>query len=149
MSEPLQTLLQRSADAGIYHLPHGARATLRDAAQALGYTWLQTDFGEQREIVPILEQIGRDLQLPAWYGANYDALADCLCDPDCIATAPGYVLLVSGADELHAQDNAAFDTLNEVLAGVVATWRDDGTPFWVFYDMRPDGLAPLPTLAAA
>ncbi|MBK9444958.1 MAG: barstar family protein [Betaproteobacteria bacterium] len=87
------------------------------------------------------------LRLPDWYGANYDALADCLTDLRW-NTAPGYVMLISGADELHARDQAAFDTLNEVLSGVIENWQEAKVPFWVFYDMKPNGLAPLPTLAA-
>ncbi|MFA7293584.1 MAG: hypothetical protein WC023_15200, partial [Rhodocyclaceae bacterium] len=67
-------------------------------------------------------------------------------------TAPGYVLLLAGAGELHARDAAAFATLNQVFAGVIENWQEAKVPFWVFYvfaDGRPKGLAPLPNLATS
>jgi len=148
MSQKLQKLLVRPEVAGVYHLPHSDCKAARQAAHALRFGWLQADFGEAREIGTVLEKIGRDLRLPDWYGANYDALADCLSDLSWNA-APGYVLLISGADELHAHDEAAFDTLNEVLAAVIGNWQEEKVPFWVFYDMRPNGLATMPTVALA
>jgi RNAse (barnase) inhibitor barstar len=147
MSQKLQTLLAQSAIAGIYHLPHSDRKALKQAALALGFGWLQAGFGEKRELSPILERLGKDLGLPDWYGANLDALADCLTDLSW-NTAPGYVLLIEGADALHARDEAAFAALNEVFATVIADWQEGKVPFWIFYDMRPNGLTSLPTLAA-
>lgn len=147
MSQRLQKLLAQPQFGGIYHLPHSDCKALKQAAHALHFGWLQADFGKSREIATILEKIGKDLRLPDWYGANYDALSDCLSDLSW-NTAPGYALLISGADELHAHDKPAFDTLNEVLAAVIENWQSEKVPFWVFYDMRPNGLATLPTLAA-
>ncbi|MBW7902391.1 MAG: barstar family protein [Rhodocyclaceae bacterium] len=143
----LRPLLAKGRLAGIYHLPHGDRQALADAARDLGFALLQTDLADVREAPAALERLGRDLCLPDWYGANYDALADCLTDLGW-NEAPGYVLLVSGADELHAHDENALRTLNEVFAAVVDYWREADVPFWVLHDMRPDGLASLPTLAA-
>lgn len=148
MSQKLQKLLAQSEFAGIYHLPHSDRKALKQAAHALGFGWLQADLGDRREMADALEKLGNDLHLPEWYGANYDALADCLTDLSWNA-APGYVLLVAGADDLQAREAAAFDTLNEVLSSVVGNWQEAKVPFWVFYDMRPNGLAALPTLAAS
>lgn len=148
MSQKLQKLLADADYAGIYHLPHNDRKNMKQATKALAYGWLEADLGEAREIGVVLERLGKELKLPDWYGANYDALADCLSDLSW-QEAPGYVLLLKGADELHGHDTPAFDTLNEVFAGVIATWQREGIPFWVFYDMRANGLAPLPTLATA
>ena len=51
-----------------------------------------------------------------------------------------------GADRLLA-DEAAFAALNAVFVDSADFWREDGVPFWVFYDLRADGLATLPTVA--
>jgi len=147
MSQKLQKLLARQKLAGIYHLPHSDCKALKQATLALHFGWLQADFGESKDITAILQKLGKELRLPDWYGANYDALSDCLSDLSW-NTAPGYVLLISGADELHAHDETAFDTLNDVLTAVIENWQQEKVPFWVFYDMRPNGLASLPTLAA-
>ena len=42
---------------------------------------------------------------------------------------------------------SAFAALNAVFADAADYWREDGVPFWVFYDLRADGLAALPTVA--
>lgn len=150
MSQKLQKLLAQSPLAGVYHLPSSDSKALKQATLALGYGWLQADLSEKRSIAAVLEKLGKALKLPDWYGANFDALSDCLTDLSW-NTAPGYVLLLSGADQLHTRDQAAFATLNEVFTGVIENWREAKVPFWVFHvfdDGRPNGLAPLPTLAA-
>lgn len=152
MSQKLQKLLADPGYAGIYHLPHGDRKALQRATKALAFGWLEADLGEEREIAYVLERIGSQLKLPDWYGANYDALSDCLSDlswQGAWQDSRGYVMLLKGADELHAHDHPAFETLNEVLSGVIDTWRQEGIPFWVFYDLRADGLATMPTIATA
>lgn len=143
----LRQLLAKGRLAGVYHLPHGDRQAATEAARDLGFALLQADLAGVRAAPAALERLGRDLGLPDWYGANYDALADCLTDLGW-NEAPGYVLLVSGADELHAHDADALRTLDAVFAAVVDYWREADVPFWVLHDMRPDGLASLPTLAA-
>ena len=148
MSQKLQKLLAAPGFAGVYHLPHSDRKALKQATQALRFGWLQADLDGLRGIAAVLAKFGGDLRLPDWYGANYDALADCLTDLGW-NDAPGYVLHVAGADSLHAHDETAFATLNEVFAAVIDHWRETGIPFWVFYDLRADGLAALPTLSAA
>ena len=145
MSQKLQKMLAQRQLAGIYYLPHSDTKALKQATLALGYGWLQADFGGKRDIALVLQKLGKALNLPDWYGANYDALADCLTDLSW-NEAPGYVLQISGADELHASNPTAFDTLNQVFAGVVEHWQEAQIPFWVFYDGRQNGLAPLPTL---
>lgn len=145
MSQKLQKLLTQGQFAGIYHLPHSDRQALKQAVRALGYGWLQADLGERRRIAPALEKLGSDLGLPDWYGANYDALADCLTDLSW-NSAPGYALLITAADELYAHDETAFATLNEVFTAIIGNWQDAKVPFWVFYDMRQNGLATLPKL---
>lgn len=146
MSQKLQQVLAHAEQAGIYHLPHVDCKAAKQAAHALRFGWLQTDFGASKDISAILKKIGKDLRLPDWYGANYDALADCLSDLSW-NTAPGYVLLISGADKLHAQDAPAFNALKDVLSGVIENWRQEKLPFWVFYDGRPNGLDALTAVA--
>jgi RNAse (barnase) inhibitor barstar len=148
MSQKLQKLLAQSPLAGVYHLPNSDSKALKQATLALGYGWLQADLGEKRNIAAVLEKLGKAFKLPDWYGANFDALSDCLTDLSW-NTAPGYVLLL--ADQLHTRDQAAFATLNEVFTGVIENWREAKVPFWVFHvfdDGRPNGLDPLPALAA-
>lgn len=144
--QALNEMLAQPQYAGVYHLPHGAHDRVGQAAAARHYASLDADLGNAGNAAEALAALGRELQLPDWYGANFDALHDCLSDLSW-CEAPGYVLMLRGGDRLQAHEPQAFATLVEVLANVVAEWREQQVPFWVFFDLRADGLASLPTLA--
>ena len=144
-SEDLRKLLARTELCGIYHLPQSGREALREAAEALEFACFKIDFHESDNMASILAILGQSLDFPAWYGVNLDALQDCLTDFSW-RQASGYLIIISGADTLRAEEEP-FLTLNEVFASTIDEWRLQKTPFWVFYDMRANGLATLPTLA--
>lgn len=141
----LQDLLAQPQQASIYHLPHHGQTGLAKAAKALGFACFKVDLEESVHMGKILSALGHALHFPDWYGANLDALNDCLTDFSW-REAPGYIITIYGADALHAESNS-FAALNEVLANAIAEWRTRDVPFWIFYDLRADGLATLPTLA--
>ena len=147
-TEQLRALLTRADLSGIYHLPSSGVEALRQATGALGFACFAVDLGkagETGDLAVALEALGRGLGFPEWYGANLDALNDCLTDFSW-NEAPGYVVILSGADTLH-ELGEPFARLNGVLDNAVQEWRRQGVPFWIFYDLRADGLAFLPTLA--
>lgn len=147
-ADMLRKLLADSRRAGHCHLPHDQRAAVQAAAHDLGFMWLEADLGRLRKASSVLVRLGRDLGLPDWYGANFDALADCLTDFNG-NEAPGYVLRLSGGDLLRADDAAAGRTLDEVLAFAIGHWREAGIPFWVFDATRAGTLPAFPALPAA
>lgn len=144
--QTLQGLLEDSRQAGIYHLPLSGQAALKAAAAAAAFAVFEISLGDAERIDAVLQQLGRELGFPGWYGKNYDALKDCLSDLSW-CEAPGYVLMLSRAETLAAENPAAFRTLNEVFAAAIDDWRAAHVPLWIFYDLRADGLATLPTLA--
>lgn len=135
MPDELAPLLADATRAGLYRLPPGRVDALRHAAEALGYGRLETDLGGSPDLAAALCQIGRDLAFPDWYGANLDALADCLGDLSW-QEASGYVLLLRNA--------GTFADLSNLLADVVDEWRQQGVPFWVVFAPGGDDLPPLP-----
>jgi RNAse (barnase) inhibitor barstar len=141
----LQDLLAQPKQAGIYHLPHHGQTALTKAAKAQSFTCFKVDFEESDHMGKILSALGHGLHFPEWYGANLDALNDCLTDFSW-REAPGYIITIYGADALHAESNS-FAALNDVLTNAIEEWRSRNIPFWIFYDLRADGLATLPTLA--
>lgn len=143
--EHLRKLLGQAELSGIYHLPSSGVAPLQKAAESLDYACFKADLRESDDLAVALVELGRSLGFPEWYGANLDALNDCLTDFSWYE-APGYVVIIAGADTLHAR-GIPFVQLNEVLAAAAQEWRKQDIPFWVFYDMRADGLVALPTLA--
>jgi RNAse (barnase) inhibitor barstar len=92
--------------------------------------------------------LGRQLDFPDWYGANLDALSDCLTDFSW-REAQGYIITLSGADALQVLPDS-FATLNAVFASAIEQWQDQGVPFWVFYEFGSTevtaGLASLPVI---
>lgn len=144
---PLQELLIRADLAGIYHLPPGGREALEAATQAVGYAWLPVHLGQTSDAEQLLQTLGSELALPEWYGANLDALYDCLTDATGWRQATGYVLLVDGCDALQTEDEDAFAQLLAVFEASIDYWREQGIAFWVMFDLRSNGLAMLPTIA--
>ena len=142
----LLKLLEDTPQAGIFHLPRRSQAAVRAAAESAGCACFDVSFAESDRIDIVLSRIGYALDFPEWYGQNFDALKDCLTDFSWCEAA-GYVLIITRAEILGAQDPAAFHAINEVFAAAIAEWRLQGLPMWVFYDLRADGLAVLPTLA--
>ncbi|TMQ76193.1 barstar family protein [Candidatus Accumulibacter phosphatis] len=142
----LQNLLVDAIQAGIYHLPVTAHRVVKAAAEAAGLACFDVSFDDSDCIDSVLSTLGRDLDLPEWYGHNLDALKDCLTDFSWFEAA-GYVLIITRAEILQAQDPVSFHAVNEVFAAAIAEWRLQDLPMWVFYDLRADGLAALPTLA--
>lgn len=116
--------------------------TLLATASRLGATVLSADLVNQESASLALQQLGSALALPEWYGANFDALADCLSDPEWQSGAKGLVLLIRGLDTFRQKAPAEWETLLEVLKSVAEARGGDGKPFWIIVD------TPAPTLPA-
>ncbi|MBK7674322.1 barstar family protein [Accumulibacter sp.] len=142
----LVKLLLNAPQAGIYQLPQRSQAAVRRAAESAGCACFDVSFAESERIDSALSRIGYALDFPEWYGENCDALKDCLTDFSW-REAAGYVLFISGAENLRAENPAAFKTLNDVFATAIEEWRMHDFAMWVFYDFCADGLAVFPRLA--
>ena len=71
----------------------------------------------------VLDAFATDLELPDWFGRNWDALVDALRDLDAPRGVP-IELVWDRAAALRARDREAFDTVVEILEQV-ADERDD------------------------
>jgi RNAse (barnase) inhibitor barstar len=78
----------------------------------------------------VLAALARDLDLPEYFGGNWDALADCLTD---LAWAPatGYVLSLEGLEGLARRAPRNYAVLIDVLADAVTFWSAARVPFYV------------------
>ena len=139
--EPLHQLLSQTECCGIYRLPPDSREALRHATEFLDHACFEIDFQELGKIPSVLKTLGQQLGFPNWYGANLDALSDCLTDFSWHESR-GYVFVISGADALHTT-SSAFAKINTVFTHVIEEWRTQDIPFWIFYDMSADDLPPL------
>lgn len=138
-----ETLLKNAAASGVYYLPPSRRTGLEMAASRLRFNLLSAEIAGHPSPEAMLRQLGSALQLPIWYGANFDALYDCLTDPDW-QPAKGHVLQLQGMGALRTADPDVFTTLIEVLQAAAEARRDMDAPFWILIDAPARGIPTLP-----
>lgn len=135
--------LKDAAASGLYHLPTARRAQVESAASQARFCLMKADIAEQASVESALSQLGSALKFPIWYGANFDALFDCLCDPDW-QPAKGHVLLINGMAHLRSSDPEDFATLIEVLQAVADARHERLAPFWILIDTPARGIPAFP-----
>lgn len=128
-----QTLLADAERAGLYRMPATGCAPLTTAAAALGFPCLRVDLAGCLDKGCLLDRLARALSFPAWFGRNWDALADCLTDLAWMPAA-GYVLVLGLGTAPAASLEADLRTALAVLEDATAYWREQNVPFWVFVD---------------
>ena len=87
----------------------------------------------------LLARFAGGLQFPPWFGANWDALEDCLTDLSWLK-ADGHVLLIEGVSGLPADD---FGVLKDVLSSSAQYWAGRGKSFFAVFVNGPASLPPL------
>ncbi|MDP2882709.1 MAG: barstar family protein [Azonexus sp.] len=135
--------LTDAAASGLYHLPPSRLPIVESAACGAHFCLLKADIAEPAPVENVLSQLGSALKFPIWYGANFDALYDCLCDPDW-QPATGHVLLINGMARLRATDPDDFTTLIEVFQAVAEARRERLEPFWILIDTPARGIPAFP-----
>ena len=124
--------LNDTAAAGSYTLQCGVEE-LRNAASEAGLALFDADLKGTKGKQNLLDALARAAAFPPEFGANWDALADALCDLSWQGDAAGYVLLlrnVSATFGLSANDR---EIVQDILADTVVYWRQRNKPFWIFF----------------
>jgi RNAse (barnase) inhibitor barstar len=122
--------LDRAADAGLRHIAPGQVEPLCAAARAAGLHFTRLDLTACTDKDELLARFAAAFEFPAWFGGNWDALADCLDDLEWLP-GPGHVLLVEHTAELQAKAPETLATALEILAESSHAWQARGLPFWV------------------
>ncbi|UCV29167.1 barstar family protein [Ferribacterium limneticum] len=136
--------LLKNADAsGVCYLSASRQSAVEAAASRARFCVLTAGITTPSSIEDVLAELGSAFKFPIWYGANLDALCDCLADPDW-QPAKGHVLLINGIANLRAADPDGFATLIEVLQTAAEIRRNSHTPFWIFIDAPARGVPALP-----
>lgn len=137
------SLLQDASRAGLYHLPAARRADVLAQARQAHLKQFSADLGDVGDAADVLRELGRTFEFPIWYGANFDALHDCLTDPDW-HPRKGLLLLISGLEALRNNDPEAFSTLIDVLRSAAQTRSTDKHPLWILLTSPARGIVDLP-----
>jgi hypothetical protein len=135
--------LSNSNQAGVYYLPASRLGAIEKTAKSLHLKNRHLEITPGQVAGAVLVQIGKILHFPEWYGANFDALRDCLTDPECLPGI-GHILTISGSESLRDSDPEGFTTLLEVLVAAADERRQTDTPLWILLDRPAPGIRSLP-----
>jgi RNAse (barnase) inhibitor barstar len=127
-------ILANTDIAGVYEIPEAGVDAIIAAAEANKHIVYRADLRAARGREQMLKIVGEGLELPAWYGANFDALMDCICDMNWIP-APGYTIIIENCHNIHSLAYADFNMMIDVFAEAAKAWREEGKPFWCFVDL--------------
>lgn len=111
------------------------REALRGWAVSAGQHYVEVDLQDMRDRKAVLRAIGRALAFPAWYGANLDALYDCLTDlPERAGDkASGWVVVLRGWPAPERFSVEQRDALLDVFRDALETFAEAGVPLRVFH----------------
>lgn len=123
--------------AGVFFVTTEDIATLDDAVHDAGLLARRIDLTECTGKASLLALVSEALALPEGRGRNWDALADSLRDLSWLR-APGYALLVDGAQRLRDTDEACFDAWLGLLEDTSTEWAMREVPFWTFLSLPED-----------
>ncbi|MFN7087169.1 MAG: barstar family protein [Burkholderiales bacterium] len=130
-------------DSGIYFTP-SSPASLQKKALAAGLAWFDLDLARVDGKKRLLAVCQQEFDFPETFGANWDALADCLQDFSWWQ-AEGYVINVTHAAHFAQAAPRDFSLLLEILDYAARYWKQKGRIFIVLIDHQPRGML-LPTL---
>jgi RNAse (barnase) inhibitor barstar len=129
--DPKKEKQANNSTAGIFRLARKDLPALRQAADELKQHVFNVDLKDAHNVPGFIKALSRDLDFPAWFGGNLDALHDCLTDFSW-HPAPGYVITLAGSESLRSNPTS-FAAFNQVLASAAEAWQARNIPFGVFY----------------
>jgi RNAse (barnase) inhibitor barstar len=115
--------------------------TLDVAAHDEGHLVRRISLAGCRDKHDLLQRIARALAFPETFGANWDALADCLGDLEWLPDVGGYTWLFDHAGDLRDAAENDFDMLCDVLDDACKDWKERGTPCFSFLALPDDAFS--------
>lgn len=142
MTDPVQLpehalpqLLDGSLPPGLYRWrPHRPAAAVSDALQwaaESGWHGVALQLGGADGKESLLERCAVDLELPSWFGRNWDALADCLTDLSWWGQPSGYLLVADGWTGFGQAAPEAATTASQIFAAATDYWAARAVPMAV------------------
>lgn len=127
--------MQRLSDASKSGVYRASRADeILDATQGSALQVSRIDLAGAADKQALMQRIARVLEFPRWFGGNWDALEDCLCDLSW-SKSGGHVLLIEAAVDLPTDERGI---LIDILASAATSWAERKRPFFaVFLDGSP------------
>ena len=123
--------LSNQEAAGSYTLGCSVE-TLRSAVDAAGLVLFNSDLKGVKGKQNLLNALASAASFPPEFGANWDALADALCDLSW-REASGYVLLLRNASDTLGLSSNDREIAQDIFADTVVYWRQRNKPFWILF----------------
>lgn len=105
---------------------------LRAAANEANYAVFDADLKGVKGKQNLLNVLADAAKFPTEFGANWDALADELCDLSW-HNASGYVLLLRNVSDTFGLSANDREIAQDILADTVVYWRQHNKAFWIFF----------------
>ena len=118
--------------SGVYRAP-GSVGVLRANAEKAGCAWLEIAVADVADKAQFFAACKKGLKLPAHFGSNWDALADCLRDHDALKAHGGVVHLI-GAAQFAKAAPSDHQTALDVFNHAAEFWKGRDKPFVVLVD---------------
>jgi len=109
---------------------HGHADAIAAAAGHTKLRYLSVDLSHANDRAALFAALTKGLELPEYFGNNFDALADALEDRDWLGKSGCIVRLGHAAHYRKTHPND-WHTLEEILSEASAFWRERHLPFWV------------------
>lgn len=110
---------------------------LRRCAEGADQVLLEVDLKRSTSKSDLLKRIAKGLHFPPHFGANLDALYDCVTDlePNDEARHPGFVVILENIPESDRFSVAERKELLDVFRNAADYFYDEKTAFRVFYSV--------------
>jgi hypothetical protein len=131
----LRERLEDPARSGVYRATRSD--AIEEALRGSRLSYARVDVPAAADKTAMLEAIARAMAFPEWFGANWDALEDCLTDLSW-REGEGHVLVIAGASALPGDD---LGILMDVLDASAGFWKARGKPFFAVILDPPRKLA--------
>lgn len=123
------SLFAQTTLAGPYRLPPQRLAAVQEEIASNQIPSINLPPATAKDTCAWLAEAGKTLAFPGHFGANFDALYDCLCDQECLAQAQ----LVLFIHDIRALGEESCDVLIAVLQAAADEWREQGRALWALF----------------
>lgn len=127
----VEDILRNRNASGVYVLAadihHGKIAKV---CEELGHAYFLVRGEAVSTKANLLEAISRTLQFPSYFGANWDALEDCLTDMSWVK-ADSYVIVCDSVGFFAGRHPHEFETILSIFKDTAEFWKSRGVGFYV------------------
>ena len=125
----LNAVLTGSVAPGVYRT-RSQPDTLRRATETRGWRFFSIDGHAVHDKATFLQATAEAMAFPSYFGQNWDALFDSICDLSW-APASGYVLLYDYAAAFAEAHPDEWVIAHDILSDATTNWQARGVPFYV------------------